>query len=74
MQLIVRSYLKNVVIKTLATDSTSGNDEHDVRKPNYSLHRSLFLFQRMAQVVCDLLELSEAEKLEVQIYSIPTMF
>jgi hypothetical protein len=29
--LIVYSYLKNVVIKTLSTDSTSGNDEHDVR-------------------------------------------
>jgi len=27
----VRSYLKNVVVKTLSTDSTSGNDEHDVR-------------------------------------------
>jgi hypothetical protein len=35
IHLIVRSYLKNVVIKTLATDSTSGNDEHDVRKHKY---------------------------------------
>jgi len=62
--LIVRSYLKNVVIKTLSTDSTSGNDEHDVRAFPFVLILFVTLFQRMAQVVCDLLELSEAEKQE----------
>jgi hypothetical protein len=49
----------------LATDSTSGNDEHDVCLFQTLAINLSHVLQRMAQVVCDLLELSEAEKLEV---------